>query len=207
MTKTKRNVTIYSGVIILFGLILTIILVVIYERIEVKSQFSDESLHLGSYAVRDFKENLDYVSFSMSDADDFIERHVINHEKYVDKFSDHINLVDYYVFLKDEALFTLKYDHQLDMFYLYSGKLSINYNDDIYIMPYIEINQGEVNLNIFSSYVLLKSYYENLNQVIINDDLKVIRLKSYHKDQTTGLIKEKDVLLTYLDDKVMISFA
>src|SRR5690554_3146348 len=207
MTKTKRNVTIYSGVVILFGLILTIILVVIYERIEVKSQFSDVSLHLSSYAVRDFKENLDYVSFSMSDADDFIERHVINHEKYVDKFSDHINLVDYYVFLKDEALFTLKYDHQLDMFYLYSGKLSINYNDDVYIMPYIEINQGEVNLNIFSSYELLKSYYENLNQVIINDDLKVIRLKSYHKDQTTGLIIEKDVLLTYLDDKVMISFA
>lgn len=207
MTKTKRNVTIYSGVIILFGLILTIVLLVIYERIEVKSQFSNVSLHLGSYAVRDFSEQSDHVSFSMSDAGDFIERHVINHEKYVDKFSDHINLVDYYVFLKDEALFTLKYDHQLDMFYLYSGKLSINYNDDIYIMPYIEINQGEVNLNIFSSYVLLKSYYENLNQVIINDDLKVIRLKSYHKDQTTGLIKEKDVLLTYLDDKVMISFA
>ena len=43
--------------------------------------------------------------------------------------------------------------------------------------------------------------------MILNDDLKVIRLKSYHKDQTTGLIKEKDVLLTYLDDKVMISFA
>lgn len=207
MTKTKRNITIYSGVILLFGLILAITLLVIYERIEVKSAFNDISLRLGSYVVRDYKEKNDYVSFSVPDSSDFIERQIISHTYYIDTLEDDVNLVDYYVFLVDGQLFTLKYDQQLDMFYLYSGKLSIGFNDDIYIIPYLELNQGMINTNIFSSYDELKDYYMNLEHIIYHDGLKAIRLKSYHIDHDTGIIEEKDVILTYEDDAVVISFA
>ncbi len=205
MTKTKRNFTIYGGVILLFGLILMITLIIIYESIEVKSKFENRDLSLGSYVVRDYEIKDNYVSFRVVDAADFIERHIINHENYVYHLANDHNKIDYYVFTKENQLYTLSYSEELDVFELYSGSLEFKYNDKTYQIPYIEPISGEVNQDIFENYNELKAYYSFLNQTIVHDDLNIIRVKAYAVEEDNQEL-EIDILLEYKEDAVIIKF-
>ena len=214
MTKTRRNLTIYSGVMLLFGLILTIIFVMIYDRIEVTSTFGGKTLHLGSYIVSDYEENqLDgqkFVSFKVSDSRDFIDKHVVTHEFYIgEKFTTNNSLSNYYLFLVEDVLFTLKYDEDLLMFYIYSGFYEIEFNQNIYLIPYIEMNPETFNQNIFSSFADLKAYYEKLESTKIFDDQKTIIIKAYLKNesnQSVDLSTTIDVILDYSGDDVVVSY-
>lgn len=214
MTKTRRNLTIYSGVMLLFGLILTIVFVTIYDRIEVSSTFGGETLHLGSYILSDYEENkIDgqtFVSFKVSDSRDFIDKHVITHEFYIgEKFTTNNSLSNYYLFLVEDVLFTLKYDEDLVKFHLYSGFIDLNVGDKVYRMPYIEMNNSVFDQGIFSSYDDLKAYYEKLENTEVHDDQKTLIVKAYLKDENNHNIDLNnflDVTLDYSGDDVSINF-
>lgn len=214
MTKTRRNLTIYSGVMLLFGLILTIIFVTIYDRIEVSSTFGGETLHLGSYILSDYEENnVDgqaSVSFKVADSRDFIDKHVVTHEFYIgEKFTTNNSLSNYYLFLVEDVLFTLKYDEDLLKFHLYSGFIDFDVDGEIYRMPYIEMNHSIFNQGIFSSYEDLKAYYEKLENTVVHDDQKTLIVKAYLKDENSNSIdlnNDLDVTLDYSGDDVSINF-
>lgn len=214
MTKTRRNLTIYSGVMLLFGLILTIIFVIIYDRVEVTSTFGGKSLHLGSYILRSYKEDeIDgqtFISFQVSEAKDFIDKHVVTHEYYMgEKFTTNNNLSNYYLFLVDDVLFTLKYDEDLLTFYLYSGFIDINYEGQTYRMPYIEMNEIIFDQGIFSSFSDLKAYYEKLSNSVVKSENQQIIVLAYLKDEnknSVNLNESIEVILEYSGDDVVINF-
>ena len=214
MTKTRRNLTIYSGVMLLFGLILTIVFVMIYDRVEVSSTFGGDALHLGSYILSDYEEHeineQVFISFKVADSRDFIDKHVITHEFYIgEKFTTNNSLSNYYLFLAGDVLYTLKYDEDLLTFYLYSGFIELDVDDQVYLMPYIEMNEDEFNQGIFSSYDDLKAYYEKLESTVIKDEQRQLIVKAYLKNETNHSIdfdKEIDVTLDYSGDDVSIHF-
>ena len=214
MTKTRRNITIYSGVMLLFGLILTIIFVTIYDRVEVTSTFGGKSLHLGSYILRSYnedeKDGQKFVSFQVSEAKDFIDKHVVTHEFYMgEKFTTNNSLSNYYLFLVDDVLFTLKYDEDLLTFYLYSGFIDLEHDGQTYRMPYIEMNENIFDQGIFSSFSDLKAYYEKLSTSVIDDEKQEITVTGYLKNETNNSIdinETIDVILDYSSDDVVINF-
>lgn len=214
MTKTRRNLTIYSGVMLLFGLILTIIFVIIYDRVEVTSTFGGKSLHLGSYILRSYEEDeMDgqtYVSFEVSEAKDFIDKHVVTHEFYIgEKFTTNNSLSNYYLFLVEDVLFTLKYDEDLLTFYLYSGFIDLEHEGQTYRMPYIEMNENIFDQGIFSSFADLKAYYEKISTSDIDDENQEITVLAYLKNEENNSININetiDVVLDYSGDDVLINF-
>jgi hypothetical protein len=214
MTKTRRNLTIYSGVMLLFGLILTIVFVTIYDRIEVTSTFNGKSLHLGSYILRSYEEDeMDgqtYVSFEVSEAKDFIDKHVVTHEFYIgEKFTTNNSLSNYYLFLVEDVLFTLKFDEDLLTFYLYSGFIDLEHEGQTYRMPYIEMNENIFDQGIFSSFADLKAYYEKISTSDIDDENQEITVIAYLKNEENNSININetiDVVLDYSGDDVVINF-
>jgi hypothetical protein len=214
MTKTRRNLTIYSGVMLLFGLILTIVFVTIYDRIEVTSTFGGKSLHLGSYILRSYEEDekdgQTYVSFEVSEAKDFIDKHVVTHEFYIgEKFTTNNSLSNYYLFLVEDVLFTLKYDEDLLTFYLYSGFIDLKHEGQTYRMPYIEMNENIFDQGIFSSFADLKAYYEKISTSDIDDENQEITVVAYLKNEENNSINISetiDVVLDYSGDDVVINF-
>ncbi len=214
MTKTRRNLTIYSGVMLLFGLILTIIFVTLYDRVEVSSTFGGETLHLGSYILSDYETDelggQTYVSFSVSDAQSFIDKHIVTHEYYIgEKFTTNNRLSNYYLFLVEDVLFTLKYDEDLLMFYLYSGYIDLEHDGKTYRMPYIEMNELVFDQGVFSSYDDLKAYYEKLSSSVMHDDIKSIEVIAYLKNESNNTINLNESLIVVLDyqgDDVLINF-
>jgi hypothetical protein len=214
MTKTRRNLTIYSGVMLLFGLILTIVFVTIYDRIEVTSTFGGKSLHLGSYILRSYEEDekdgQTYVSFEVSEAKDFIDKHVVTHEFYIgEKFTTNNSLSNYYLFLVEDVLFTLKYDEDLLTFYLYSGFIDLEHEGQTYRMPYIEMNENIFDQGIFSSFADLKAYYEKISTSDIDDENQEITVVAYLKNEENNSINISetiDVVLDYSGDDVVINF-
>ena len=214
MTKTRRNLTIYSGVMLLFGLILTIVFVTIYDRIEVTSTFGGKSLHLGSYILRSYEEDekdgQTYVSFEVSEAKDFIDKHVVTHEFYIgEKFTTNNSLSNYYLFLVEDVLFTLKYDEDLLTFDLYSGFIDLEHEGQTYRMPYIEMNENIFDQGIFSSFTDLKAYYEKISTSDIDDENQEITVVAYLKNEENNCININetiDVVLDYSGDDVLINF-
>lgn len=214
MTKTRRNLTIYSGVMLLFGLILTIVFLTIYDRVEVTSTFGSKTLHLGSYILKSYEENekdgQSFVSFQVSEAKDFIDKHVVTHEFYMgEKFTTNNSLSNYYLFLVDDVLFTLKYDEDLLTFYLYSGFIDLEHDGQTYRMPYIEMNENIFDQGIFSSFSDLKAYYEKLSTSVIDDEKQEITVTGYLKNETNNSIdinETIDVILDYSSDDVVINF-
>lgn len=209
MTKMKRNVTIYSGVILLFGLIVMITLIVIYEQISVKSKFGEESLDLGSFVVSDLEDELDYTAFRVVDPVVFIERHITTHENYLYTIDDLLLESKYFIFQVDRSLYTLKYVKHEEMFYLYSGYYYFEHNDKTYALSYVEQESNDLSEDIFTSYEDLKLYYINLYDAIANDQLKVIRTKAYELSSDTNQIDENqaiDILIEYKDDDIVIKF-
>jgi hypothetical protein len=214
MTKTRRNLTIYSGVMLLFGLILTIVFVTIYDRIEVTSTFGGKSLHLGSYILRSYEEDekdgQTYVSFEVSEAKDFIDKHVVTHEFYIgEKFTTNNSLSNYYLFLVEDVLFTLKYDEDLLTFYLYSGFIDLEHEGQTYRMPYIEMNENIFDQGIFSSFADLKAYYEKISTSDIDDENQEITVLAYLKNEENNSIIISEtigVVLDYSGDDVLINF-
>jgi len=197
------------SVILLFGLILSITLLIIYDRIEVKSTFENETLTIGSFVVSNLETDDHYLSFSVINPKDFIEKHITNHDDYQYMLADDQQRIEYYIFVKGNALFTLTYNNQTEGFELYSGSMKLSYNEKTYVIPAIDLNQTAFNLYLFESYDILKDYYAHLSYVIIDDDNKAVRLTAYLIDLENHLMDEQttiDVLLTYHEDGVIISF-
>ncbi len=197
------------SVILLFGLILSITLLIIYDRIEVKSTFENETLTIGSFVVSNLETDDHYLSFSVINPNDFIKKHITNHDDYQHMLADDQQRKEYYIFVKGNALFTLTYNNQTEGFELYSGSMKLSYNEKTYVIPTIDLNQTAFNLYLFESYDILKDYYARLSFVIIDDANKAVRLTAYLIDLDNHLIDEQttiDVLLTYHEDGVIISF-
>lgn len=212
MTKKEKSATIYSGVIIIFGLIVTALLLILFESVEIQSRFNMKNLSFGNYMVTKYEYVNDhgstYIKFRSSNADVFIEKNVISHESYISKLTfDDPNLNSYYIFFEDESLFTMMYDKKEDLFYLYSGYLTITFEDLVYAIPYIEINEDQFNPDLFKDYESLKLYYSNLTDVIFNDSLKIIRLKAYLINKQTNAIDLsvfKDVIIDFDDQNQIV---
>lgn len=210
--REEKNLKTYTGIMVLFSLIVTVIILLIFESISIQSKFGCKNLSLGHYIVSKYDYNKDKgelsVNFRMSNAETFIEKHVIAHEDYQYQITFEDNrLNDYYVFSKEHCYFTLRFDQTANMFALYSGYLIVEFNNESYAVPYIDLKAREIDIELFPTYQDLKAFYLYLADSVFEDDLKLIHLKAYSINPNTFIVNENakiDVVIDYHDQNQIV---